>query len=598
MNNLYTEEINEPVKEYGSRLKDEFREKAAETFERLFQQSGVDAEANAITAAKIHKLEEQISNISSTLSVLNFFRGMFIVIAIAGGIIFVLFLLHRIWYSFPEFVTSILWGLGGLFAAILSLVLVFAVFNGKIANVNKLLEEKRNMLSQEMAEAYKQMAPLNQLFQWDTVTKIITEVCPMLTFDKFFSQARMQELIEHFCWRPSVSDKHSILFCHSGAINGNAWVMAESLNFYWGSKTYTGTLDIEWEERESYYDSNGKKCYRWVTKRQTLRASVNKPFPEYYREKFLLYGNGAAPDLVFGRKPSGLADCGNGFFDKHKLKSAIKNLEKMTNDLKTDFTIMSNEEFDATFAALDRNNEHQFRLLFTPLAQQEMLNLLRDREQGFGDDFLFRKTYMINMLIPKHLENVDITASPTIFQHYELAESRRIFNEYSNDFFHHIFFAFAPLLAIPLYQQNESDHDIFKDEFAYTASVWEHEAVANSYNQDKFRHRDSVTLNIMKTEAAKCADGSTQLRVTAHGYREESRTDYVSVYGNDGHWHDVPVPWLEYIHVQHTSPLIMRETAGLDSNECGEEVSKFTTCKPNQDGIKYLKSILSFIPQK
>ena len=55
--------------------------------------------------------------------------------------------------------------------------------------------------------------------------------------------------------------------------------------------------------------------------------------------------------------------------------------------------------------------------------------------------------------------------------------------------------------------------------------------------------------------------------MTAHGYRGEPRTDYVRTFGGDGRFHDVPVPWTEYLPVSRTSPLRLLETDGLSRGE-------------------------------
>lgn len=88
-----------------------------------------------------------------------------------------------------------------------------------------------------------------------------------------------------------------------------------------------------------------------------------------------------------------------------RIGRAVKQLESKSRDLDHGggFTVMANREFDALFAATDRDHEVQFRLLFTPLAQQEMLKLLRDKTDGYGDDFGFTKRGMVNFVMPDHM---------------------------------------------------------------------------------------------------------------------------------------------------------------------------------------------------
>lgn len=362
-----------------------------------------------------------------------------------------------------------------------------------------------------------------------------------------------------------------------------------------GTQDYHGSLEISWQERESYTDSNGNRKTRWVTKHQTLHATITKPKPMYDKNHFLIYGNEAAPNLSFSRAPSSLSDT-NGLFSSMRLKMAVKGLKKKSQKL-DGFMAMNNTEFDAVFGALDRDNEMQFRLLFTPLAQREMLKLLRDDKVGFGDDFIFTKSNQINIIQPEHFTDSDLSCNPNIFRHYDVAETRKIFREYSTTYFHSFFFAFAPILAIPLYQQHRSDLDIYRDVYGSSCCCWECETIANDFGQDVFKHEDCITDNILKVER----DGS-QVSVTAHGFRGENRTEYVSVYGGDGKNHSVPVEWIEYIAVQRTSPIVVKETGGLNQLEFEEKLSGakdwqefFRTFETSMSNVKYRRSIISFI---
>ena len=51
------------------------------------------------------------------------------------------------------------------------------------------------------------------------------------------------------------------------------------------------------------------------------------------------------------------------------------------------------------------------------------------------------------------------------------------------------------------------------------------------------------------------------MSVTAYGFRGEDRTDYVSVLGGDGDYHDVPVHWVEYLPVERTSRMSVAESS-------------------------------------
>ena len=565
------EEILTPVELYRDRLKAEHEKNTAEAFEELFRRSGVDESANAALVAAIRKLEKVVAELDSKLKRWKSFRWVMILIAIAGAVLGVMYLV-------PVFggddlgVSPQVGGIGGG-ASILSLALIFGVLNGKVRACRDLVEERRAELKRRTAEAWRMMEPLNRLYRWDTVSAIVMKTMPIMAIDRYVSETRLRQLTDHFRWTGVTAANRSVLNCQSGAVNGNPWVIADELCQTWEMKTYVGTLTISWEEKESYTDSKGNRQTRWVTRTQTLTATIEKPIPEYSRRKYIFYGNEAAPSLNFSRAPNSLAEAGSGWLSGRKLKKAIAALEKKSRDISNTFTIMDNREFDACFDAVDRDNEQQFRLLFTPLAQQEMLKLLRDGKQGYGDDFCFIKRGMINMLCSDHLDAMDISESPDIFKTYDLAAARETFNRYSNEFFRCLFFSFAPLFCVPLYQQHRNFLDIYQRVIDDGHSAFcEHESLANAIGEANFRPAAAVTQSILKTEVVVRSDHAASLKVCARAFRGEPRVEYVSKFGGDGKWHNVPVHWTEYLPVSRESQLSLCVAGTGDHLEFAEKL--------------------------
>lgn len=561
-----TDDVYEPLALYRDRFKTEHADNTASFFEKLVKRSGVDENANAVTVAEIRALDAQLADADSSRSGWKTLRALvvfLIVVAFIGLAFFVLPILSP--DAAPPLRVDGLWAVVCTAVAAGGIALISAKLNPAIRLLNerfRLLTERRGA---KMAEALAQLASLNRLYDWGMIARLIQQTVPRLALDPYFSRARLDELHRSFGWDDSFNCDKSVLFAQSGEIHGNPFVLAETLDFRMCTETYQGSLTISWRERENYTDSNGRTRTRWVTRTQTLYASVDKPAPKYTRKKFLIYGNEAAPNLTFSRNPSDLSDTGDGFIDKWRMKRTVAKLEALSRNLDDDsgYTIMSNRQFDALFHAIDRNDEVQFRLLFTPLSQQQMINLLRDKTIGFGDDFTFIKNRMINIVRPAHLATTDITAAPSLFHNYDLAAAREFFNAYSNAYFRALYFALAPVLTIPLYQQHRSHADIYTSVTGKTASFWEHEAIANFHGQHAFKHHESITENLLKTQNARTGAGYTEVAVTANGFRGEHRVDHVSKLGGDGNWHKVPVKWVEYIPVQRTSTLTIRETDGL-----------------------------------
>ena len=585
------QEILAPVDEYRDHLREAHKQHTREAFEKLLQQSGVDETANIRQIGIIRKLQAEVDKLSSKVGGLEALRIIIILLAVAGSAVLLWYLVECMEWVDSRVVTA-QWALIAALTAVIGWTLVFGWLNGIISQLKNSLADKEQELHEAVAVAWEQMRPLNELFQWDTIAQIVMRTMPILHLDKFFSQSRMDQLVNHFGLTGIDAENQSVVCCQSGALNGNPLLMAETLNQYWTEKTYTGSMVISWRE----YDSNQKKT---VTRTETLFASVSKPFPDYTCEKFIIYGNEAAPDLNFSREPNSISDQ-NGLFDKLGLRSNIKKLESMSRDLKSGFTIMDNREFDACFYAIDRDNEQQFRLLFTPLAQQEMLKLLQDQKVGYGDDFVFRKKKMINIVLPSHLRNTDISASPEIFKDYDLDAIRRKFNDYSNDFFRAFFFGIAPLLSIPLYQQHRNELDIYKDVYSCGVSCYEYESLVNAWDESEFAPRNADTRCILKTRLLSRDQDKSSISVTAHAFAGHSRVDLVPTLGSDRRWHNVPVEWVEYLPVSRQRKVSVRAVPGENGAEAKNTLfneewqSYFKSCGVDYSNILYRRNLVSF----
>jgi hypothetical protein len=548
------EDVHEPVEQYKTFFKAAHARNTSEFFEDLLRQSGVDEQENIKTVKELRGLEQQLSSKNSTRKLWAFLRGMLI----AALVICLIYVYFK--YSWPWLLAPVL-----LFS--LALYKVSKLISGISAGLQE-LEQQRDARHKE---ACQQMEPLNRLFEWDHTAKLVQKTVPRLMLDPYFSNARLDELRNTFGWSDQFNDGRSIVFAHSGVLNGNPFVLARTLDHWMGTRRYNGSLEISWTEQER--DHNGKR--RTVTRHQTLHASVDAAFPEYGNRTFVIYGNEAASDLSFSRSPSDLSKLEDGLISNWKKRRAVKQLEVKSREIGKNkgFTVMSNREFDALFGATDRDHEVQFRLLFTPLAQQEMLNLLKDKEVGYGDDFEFEKTRMINIVEPGHMMTTDIGAEPAKFQSIELARARKFFNDYHNDFFKSFYFGIAPILAIPIYQQHRSHADIYKDVYASRSCFWEHEGIANHFGEKTFQHPECVTRSVLKTQSTAHADGTQTINVTAYGYKGVNRVAHVSVRGDDGHDHKVPVNWTEYIAVQRDSGMVVRERAPSLENASTATVS-------------------------
>ena len=539
-------DVYEPL----ARYRDEFRQKFAalvrEKFKELTQRSGVDVRVNRALVSETKKLQSLADSTSTKKTCHGWLMAL-------GFIVATIAFVGAIAVNGSDSEVQGLCILGIIAGAILGIVMI-PLYNA----ASEQLRDLQARIVAKKRKAWEQMEPLNRLYTWDVTVKLIEATVPRLAFDAYFTVDRLASLHTQFGWDDNFNEGKSIIFAQSGVINGNPFVFGQYLDMEWCERTYEGTLEISWTEWEEDSEGNNRPVHR----SETLYAHVTKPMPVYNEHKVLVYGNDAAPNLSFSRQPSGLAGTDSEFWATIRKKWRLNRLKAYSRNLDddSDFTLMGNHEFETWFHAKDRDNEVEFRLMFTPIAQTQMLALMKDTAVGYGDDFTFRKHNKINVLTSKHLDEAVIDTDPERFRNWDYDAARELFLQFNERYFKDAYFSLAPLLAIPLYQQMRTHEEIWKDVLGdRPASFWEHEAIANYHGDDCFKHPSCVTRNILKTRVVERAGGESVVAVTAYGYKGVDRVDYKEVYGGDGRWHDVPVHWIEYQPVQRTSNMCLSE---------------------------------------
>lgn len=592
-------QLFEPVKLYKSELKQLHAENTKNYFEDLVKTTGVDEDANKETVKKINNTIAKIEREEKLLKKQKGIRGFLIFLTIVFGLVAAIFgfqfyepvLGLELWVNILVFVLALI-----IFISLI--VVIVKVSNTMIKRINERIADLVKIKNNLIDEAYAQLYPLNSYYDYGISNELFEKTVPLIKMDRYFNIKRWDYLVSKYNLG-EYGRNESVLIVHTGEIVGNPFVINRVLSQDVGSKTYTGSLVITWVE--TYY-SDGKAYTR--TRSQTLTASVTKPIPIYSTDTYLIYGNEAAERLNFSRHAGNIHQKNEKeyrHFIKKMEKEIEKEAEKSTRKGGT-FNPISNLEFEAVWGAFDRDDEQQYRLLFTALAQRQLTSLLRDDSVGYGDDFDFWKRRNLNFVRPNHLRGADIADNPERYIHYDLSVSRAIFNNYNNNYFRQIFFTMAPLISIPLYQQYEPQEYIYRDIYPSYAAMWEHEEIANRFDIDLLRHPESITENILKTRVVSSGDNIDEIEITAYGFRGEPRTDYVPVHGGDGYTHQVPVHWIEYIAVSNTTNAIVKVAEenttyqdfrkGLDPNSSWADAFK----KLVDDGhAQYSKSLIGML---
>lgn len=535
-------DIYDPLKEYVNVYRDKFKEVAEKTFAELAAEAQVDVGKNRETCRRIYSEENSLSKVMTSIRWQKVWRVL-LWLCVAVG-----FIVGFTMYDVLDYVDLLIVG----FVIFGALGLLFTDINPKIKEMKSERDKLTAKVDKLKKEAWQQMAPLNNLYDWDVLTRMMAKTVPRLEFDPYFTTQRLADLKATYGWSDSFNAGRSVVYSHSGLINGNPFVICRTRKMEMGTKTYYGEKTIHWTTEET--DSDGKT--RTVHHSETLVASVTAPYPEYFEKTRLIYGNTAAPDLIFYRKQSGLADSEGSL----KFKMKRHSLRKKSRDLSNaDFAMMTNEEFEVAFDTSNRNNNQQYALLFTPLAQESMMNLLKDDKVGFGDDFDFGKQRMINVIFSNHMQSLNLDMNPQQYKGFDYDKAEADFYAINSRYFRAIYFCFAPLLCVPMYQQIRPQEDIYGRNMQQHSSFWEHEALANFWGQGRFKHPSCVTNCILKTEQLQTIGDNSTIKVNAYGYRTEQHLEYVSKWGGDGHLHHVPVYWDEYLPVTGSGMIYLKE---------------------------------------
>ena len=552
----------EPLEYYTKHLNQEFRQSAADYFDGLVKRSGVDEKLNAATVQKYNAAYAKQQKAQQKLNAANAVRGLtiaLIVMALIAALVMII--------CYACGVTSAIGVLiGGIACAALGvamLIVLFTAVKNFVAIRKKAFDRAEAAANKVKNEAFDQLRPLHALFSWDATRELIQHAMPFMTFDKRLERERLEMLQNKYGYDAGSDDADvSTVFLLSGMAEGNPFVFQRKLRHAIISATYTGTLTIHWTT--THRDSEGHTVTEHHS--QTLVATIQKPAPQYTYETRLYYGNEAAPDLSFSRQPKNVHEYSEEELEK-MVKKGEKQLAKKARKATQsggNFTELGNSEFDVLFGATDRDNEVQFRLMFTPLAQTNMLDLMKS-DDGYGDDFAFYKHKMLNCICSRHAQAWDTNTNPSRYISHDLAASRQEFINFNCAYLKSVYFDFAPLFSVPIYRTTKPHEDIYKDIYAMRDDVanytrCEAETVANAIGEARFAPAGSSTRCILKTQFLRANGRTDNYRITSLSYHTEPRVEYVSMIGGDGLMHAVPVHWTEYIPVSRTDEMAVRET--------------------------------------
>lgn len=517
--------IYNPLEEYETTFRDRHAESTRRLFESKVRQSGIDVEKNRGTVRLYRQYKENVSRLEKQRDRRRVLRVFMCITVILIPVV--------IWKTTPA-----------------------------IRQLRSDVAQAARRADELMAEAKLQMLPLNRLFTDRDAVDIIVSTIPLLSFERCFSAQQEADMQCNYDFYEEGTDEQSTRDVLAGRYNENPFVFEDKIIHTMGTHTYHGYKIIHWTETERDSDGN------WVTEThtQTLHASVTKPKPFYHTQVALNYGAQGAPDLSFSRDASHLEQKSDKQIQR-LVKRGERKLKKKTDRAirqNRDFVSMSNSDFEVLFDALDRTDEVQFRTLFSPLAQTNMVALIRS-QSGYGDDFHFIKDHRFNRIITGHSQGRPVNLRPADYVSYSYDVVEENFVGKNIRFFKAVYFDLAPLLAIPVYQERPVSLNPLPAS-AQRYSMKECESLANAA-VDCVVHPDTKTQAIVKAAFVCSQDDADLVCVTAYSYDIQPRVDLVPVHGDDGRYHDVPVEWDDYL------PLESQNYFGVATDEAAKNRS-------------------------
>ena len=490
-----------PLSEYRNKYRGAFEQIAEKTFAEMATESMIDKRANKDLCDQIY---EKRGSLSTTKTHIKLWTT-------ACVLLWILAALCLIMVIFPAKLNDTLYTVAHSLGTGLSVA--FLLF--KVHPSIKRLKKDRNNLDETVAglekQAWEQMAPLNKLYTWEMFGQMVSATIPQIEFDTCLTTPRLMDLKENYGWNHEDKQSKSVLYSQSGLINGNPFIL-------WRTKEVNL---IDWEYRDStkvevvFSKRLASGEYLSEKKSERLYATHVAPYPEYTEKTSLIYACDASPELSFSR-------------EKNKLK--IRKFEKAG--------------FDEIFGVESD--------LFTLVAKERMLELFKDSETGYGDNFSFDKNGKITTLSHEHLQSMNFDLNPEQFKGFDFEQAQENFVSANTTYFKAFYFALAPLFCIPAYTKEGSGSKVSSSE----VSNYEYEAFANFIGQDKFKPEECATKCILKAEKI---DEST-INVIAEGYRVEDKVEEKRVMASWGKIESVYVKWKCYTPVTKQTTISLNDT--------------------------------------
>ena len=531
---IHNEKLLEPADYYENELKNKCKELTEEVINKLVEESNVDIAENRKTVNKY-------TNTKNKMQPLKDQRKLIIVIRILLMICTTVSLFYCCMYAFvysqdKTHINNL------MLSIVLSIFFIVGIYfthksEDEIKNNAEKLQNECNSL---LEKAYSEMYPLNYLINQETILSIAHKTLPDLVILPYTNNAFISELAK-LCQNTGDKLQHlsniisngdtTITSILSGTIDHKMYMYLSYMFFKMGEKTYSGSETFSYED--TYRDDDGKIQYE--TCYETLTAYITRPYPEYNNYEYAFYYSSACPSLIFERHPIGdIIDneyALNRLIKKNEKKFAKQEKKALENG--EQFTAMSDVEFETIFNTKYRNNDIEFRMMYTPFAIKNFIKLVKS-DVGFKDNFSLIKNGVTTVYIPEvnnHPYDY-IRPSANSIASYSYDAITENFKTISEKFFKDIYFTLSPMFMIPIYASSD-DVDLKKTkntEEYKQISTFDAENIAY-LSDDLFRPNGTSTKVIHKAKLYKQYDCGTAFIINSTSFKEVKKDESIYVRG-------------------------------------------------------------------
>ena len=412
---------------------------------------------------------------------------------------------------------------------IISVLLLFISIIGFIAR-----SDAKNKIAPVIARrdknvnsAKEELVVITKLISKKECQNLLEKSFPKLTINDIFTDTDTN------LWEDELEDHEtsSILSAIHGTINCSPYLFLTNKRIEIIDKEYTGWTTIYVEEE--VYNPN-THSYETETVGHVVSASITRPKPSFPSDSRLYLKTKIYPNLEY-----------------YNLKPFLSKSDKQNNHQK----LTENPEFDLFFPCI-RNNEIQFKATFQLYAQEQIVELIKNRKihklqmKKAGD------TIQVECDNPLTCSRINLFGES--FLDYSIDRITNNFNITMYSIMDGLYAYFLSILAVSLYQNEKYYIDTEKLSKNNPNTIkfnLENFFNSNDFFDSKYFHPNTSNIvfdAIPKFKVIYKTKTFTIASMDACSFSHTPRTHYETVHAY-GETVDVPIEWNEYkeIHVNY-----------------------------------------------